>query len=368
MSTWTSYALYTSNVDALLTDFVDPLVNRLEPELDTYFWVRHYAGGAHVRLHLQGDAALLEALRPEIEAEARAYFAANPSPDNTRYNPDAASLMVEREGDDPEEYDFTYRNDQVVPVTYHRYKDKYASKDAVHMMEDFYHAIHPLVIDVLKSGRDRHTELLRMYFLHALVISGDYGQGSVSFKSHWEGFALTAPAEVVSAIEAAYQHNKATIREMVHAVYNWYKGDRDPADHLLYRWGSIEKRFVKQAYLMALDDRHLVSYPDYDAWKYVRGVLDEEERDSRFLETMFENSRFMESMRYNPLFTVARVGVNLLYLLVSSLGLHTYDKFTLCYSAQQAVEDEWGYDLVSYLSDNIEYTVQQNPKYRTPAA
>ena len=361
MHTWISYAVYYSDLDRLLVDSVDPLFTRLEPEVDRLYWTRHYAGGTHLRLHVRAHPHELPALAQRIEEHFQTYVAAHPSAPAPTYNAEAAQTLLEAEGEDLADYDLDYRVNVVVPVAHRRFKAKFASRDAALVLEAFYQALHPVVMAVLKSPDDKRTEMLRLSLLHPLVIAGAYEAGSVSFKSHWEGFRVSAPVPVVQLIEETYAASRETILDEMRSVLAWYKDSRSAEQATLYHWTRLEKRFVRDAYLDACKGQQLVAYADRDAWKSIREVVDKKERKSDFLETMHTDSLFFESLRYNPLFTAARVGINLLYLAYAAVGLHTYDKFMLCHAVQQGTEDLTGVDLTDMLKVNMKETIQMNP-------
>ncbi|MEM6335499.1 MAG: lantibiotic dehydratase C-terminal domain-containing protein [Bacteroidota bacterium] len=364
---WTSYALYYTDLDRLLVDCVGPALEAVDGDLDKAFWIRHYAGGRHLRVHLSGPAEAREHAAAHLIAEAERYMAEQPSEPVTDYDPEAAEKLMRYEEAEADHFDLTYRVNEIQPIEYKTSKERFESEAASVLLEDFYTGVRPIILDVLRdvvyNDGDKRLHALRLYAVHSLVVSRGYGQGCVSFMSHWEGFRLTNPPGVIKSIEQAYTNHRDLIIGTMQEVLDWYEGPRDDSEPILLAWGRFESGVLRRAFKDVQDGHMLVSHANVDSWSYVRNALDKTEEKSEFLEAMYANSQFCESMRYNDSFTVTRVGVNLLYVLIASLGLNVLDKYTLCHAAQRAAQEAFGEDLVGYLRTNIGDTVEMNPEY-----
>lgn len=368
MSSWSSIAIHYTDTDRLLLECIGPVLDTVSAPLDRCFWLRRYHGGAHIQVVAHGDEPIVEAALDAIRSAAEAFISAHPSDDVDSYSETNAASMLRREGEDVDLYDLTYRNNEVRITPYIREKEVFESETAIQLVEEFYEAASPLILECIGSNRTRH-EFLRLYFLHALLIGGgDYVGGSVSYLSHWEGFRLGVPKAVVQLIQENYEQNREGIFEEMKAVEVWYHNRTDD-DTILAKWTELERSFARKSYASLQEGTAIVSHADEGSYKATREKLDGYDERSEFLERMYSDARFCESMRYNDMFTLARINTNLLYLALASAGLHVYDKYLLCYAAHKAVEEYTGGDLIATLGDTIESTISMNPKYdRTTAS
>ena len=194
MTEWRSFHIHTSEVDRLITGCVHPFFQAWESRLERRFWERHYTGGPHLRVRLRGPASVLGPAGDELAAHARAFLADHPSPDLAHYSEAHVARLLEwEETPAGAGEDLRYRNNVVEEHSYPPAADVYVSREAARLVEDFRHDIMPLATRLLDGPRPRREALLRLYFLQALEVSGDLAAGSVSYKSHWEGFASTFP-------------------------------------------------------------------------------------------------------------------------------------------------------------------------------
>ncbi len=233
MSEWRSYHVYTSEVDRLIVDCVHPFCQEWESRMERRSWERHYAGGPNLRIRLQGPAAVVATAGEELAASARAFLAVHPSPDLASYSEAQVVRLLEWEetpSDAGEE--LRYRNNVVEEHPYPPATDVYVSREAARLMEDFRHDIVPLAFRLLTGRRPRREALLRLYFLKALEGSADIAAGSVSYKSHWEGFASSfPPLTVIERIQASYSANREYFQTLLREVADLFaqgRIDEDP--------------------------------------------------------------------------------------------------------------------------------------------
>lgn len=259
MTEWRSYHVYTSEVDRLIVDCVHPFFEKWESRLERRFWERHYAGGPHLRIRLQGPAAVVETAGEELTAGARAFLAAHPSPDLTDYSEArVARLLAREETPAGAGEDLRYRNNTVEEHPYPPASDVYVSPEAARLMEDFRHDIMPLAFRLLTGRRPRREALLRLYFLRALEGSGDIAAGSVSYKSHWEGFASSFPSlTVVERVQASYNDNREHFQTLLAEVTDLFVQGRVAEDPELAAWHRLHGRYQSRARQILATGTHL---------------------------------------------------------------------------------------------------------------
>jgi hypothetical protein len=371
MSEWLSYHVYTSEVDRLVVDCVHPFFQLWESRLERRSWERHYAGGPHLRIRLRAPASVVRPAAEELSARARAFLAAHPSPDASFYSAEhAARLLAWEETPASSGEDLRYRNNVVEEHPYPPATDVYASLEAARLMEDFRHDIVPLVMRLLTGRRPRREALLRLYFLQALEAGGDLVAGSVSFKSHWEGFASTFPSLiVVERIQTAYTAGRDQFQALLREVTGLFLQKRLGDDPELAAWQSLLQRYQSRARQILSTGTHITrqaASPE-EAVRMRHQTESRRLRDSEFVRAFWGDETFVSALQHEPAFLVPRVLTNLLYTLLVTSGLKTIDKFALCHVAFRAVEDHSQCNLTDILRRNIEWIVARHAERHASA-
>lgn len=365
MTQWRSYHVYTSEVDRLIVDCVHPFFQAWESRLERRFWERHYAGGPHLRIRLQGPADLAEAAGEELAARARDFLAAHPSPDVAGYSETQVVRLLEWEETPPGDgEDLRYRNNVVEQHPYPPATDVYVSREATGLMEDFRHDVMPLTLCLLTGRRPRREALLRLYFLKALEgSSGDIAAGSVSYKSHWEGFASSFPSlAVIERIQASYSANREYFQTLLREVADLFAQGRIDEDPELAAWQSLLRHYRNRARQILAGGAHITRQAATPE-EAIQGRFQVESlhlRDSEFVRTFWADESFVSSLQYEPSFLVPRVLTNLLYTLLAAAGLKTIDKFILCHAAFRSAEEHSQCDLTDILRRNIAWVVARH--------
>lgn len=364
MTEWRSYHVYTSEVDRLIVDCVHPFFQEWESRLERRSWERHYAGGPHLRIRLQGSVAVVETAGEELTASAHAFLAVHPSPDLADYSEAQVARLLEwEETPAGAGENLRYRNNVVEEHPYPLATDIYVSREAERLMEDFRHDIMPLAFRLLTGRRPRREALLRLYFLKALEGSGDIAAGSVSYKSHWEGFASSFPSlAVIERIQASYSANREHFQTLLREVADLFAQGRIDEDPELAAWQSLLRRYGSRARQILAIGTHITrqaATPE-EAIQWRRRAESLRLRDSEFVRTFWSDESFVSSLQREPSFLVPRVITNLLYTLLAATGLKAIDKFTLCHAAFRAVEEHTQCNLTDILRRNIAWVVARH--------
>lgn len=357
MSEWRAYHAYYSDVDRLILGCVHPFLERWGEALERRCWERHYAGGPHLRIRLRGSAETLDRVGGDLVSTLESFLAAQPSPDLDTYSESRAAELLEREGTpaDPDE-DLRYRNNVVLRRPFPPSQDAFVSPEAAELMDDFRHDVLPLAGRILAGDAPRRQEMLRLYFLHALLVTGDLPRGSVSYKSHWEGFASNFPAgAVIERIRAAYRDHRQTLRQLLLEVAESHAQDALDADPVLAAWRDLVTAYRPRIRRALTAGQHFTDQPSTleEAARMRERAEDNMLRASAFVRAFWSDERFLASIQYEPAILVPRVLVNLLYSLLTAVGLKPIDKFSLCYFSHRAVEEHFECDLNDILRHNI---------------
>lgn len=363
MGEWRNYHIYYTDVDRLITECVYPLLSRRDDSLETCFFERHYAGGAHLRVRLRGEAGAVEDAGAELVREAERFIAAHPSEPVENYSPQFAAKLLELEDEPAEPDDLVYRVNEVRSRPYQRLQHRLASDEAASLLADFLHDCMPLAVDIIRAERPKQEQLLRLYFLEARSATGDVRHGCVSFKSHWEGLAMNFSSPALNErIKANYAQQRELIRGLLLEVMAHCDQDTLDSDPVLGPWHELLTRYERRAQAILAQGTHLTfQYSTVDnvrqAREYVEAHMWEE---SPFLRTLYQDERFMASIQHETDFLLPRVLTNLLYSLLALVGLGMIDKMALCFYAHRIVEDHYGCDLTEILRQTARRIVDKN--------
>lgn len=366
MSSWRSCHVHSSELDRLILGCVHPVLERHRDRLDLLFWERHYAGGPHLRVRLRGGRDALDTACRDLAAAAERFLAAHPSPDLADYSEARAAALLERDGVPPGLEDLRYRNNVVLERPYRRRELFTGAPDALELAEAFRHEAGPLVVEILRGPRPKLEAVLRLYFLKALFgRRGDIRQGSVAWKSHWEGFvAGLSSTELPERVVRGYERNRERIHGLMDEVLDLHRRGALAEDPILRRWHRILETFDRRTRRMLREGREILRQPatPEEAREGRDRALRSLKRESSFVTRFWGDERFVTSVRHEPRFQVPRMLTNLLYLLVPAVGLTPLDKMTLCYYAHRPVEERFDCDLEALLAANIAEVIERHAR------
>jgi hypothetical protein len=96
MNVWRNWHIYYSDPNRLLVDCLQGLIGD-HAGLEKLFWLRHYAGGTHVRLRAYGGAAAIEQFGLRLVPAVEAFLLDVPSDVDPGYSPERARGLVDIE-------------------------------------------------------------------------------------------------------------------------------------------------------------------------------------------------------------------------------------------------------------------------------
>jgi hypothetical protein len=364
MNEWRSYHVHYSDVDRLIVDCAHPFLERWEGRLARRSWERHYAGGPQLRIRLCGPTSEVAAAGRELSAWVEEFLSRNPSPDLAGYSEERAARLLEWE-ETPAlaGADLRYRNNVLEEHAYPPAADVYTSREAAALMEDFRHDVLPLATRMLMDTRPRREALLRLYFLQALEVAGELAGGSVSYKSHWEGFASCFKSlDVIERVKATYQTNRDHIQTLLDEVAGLHAGGHIAEDRDLAEWQRLLTLYGRRANRILKTRAHITrqAADPADAARMRRQAESHFLRKSEFVSAFWANDVFLASLQHEPAFLVPRILINLLYTLVVGTGLKPIDKFALCHFAYRAAEERSHCDLTDILKRTIDLVTVRN--------
>jgi hypothetical protein len=197
------------------------------------------------------------------------------------------------------------------------------------------------------------------------MCDGQLPEGSVSYKSHWEGFAAwISDARVPERIREAFGASAGGVIALMLEVDELYRRGALDEDPLLGDWSRLMERYAGRTREVLRSGKQVTPQPATvqeaaDARESLMGLLS---RDSEFVRVVWDDPRFIASAQFEPGFLVPRVQVNLLYLAVAAAGLTMLDRMTLCHHAFRAVEEHFGRDLTDILRGNVQRVVARSER------
>jgi thiopeptide-type bacteriocin biosynthesis protein len=151
-SVWLSaHVFHQGDFDALIGDFLGPLIDELLTEClaSSFFFLRHWQGGPHLRVRIRTDAE--KAVRQLMELRVRAYLEAHPSCDAV--DPDwflaASAYLAQREGLPVMEV--RYANDSLQFIPYRFDGERYGTT-AVEAVERHFAESSQLALSLVRAG------------------------------------------------------------------------------------------------------------------------------------------------------------------------------------------------------------------------
>ncbi|MEM9293600.1 MAG: lantibiotic dehydratase C-terminal domain-containing protein [Acidobacteriota bacterium] len=364
---WQAFHVHYSQLDQLILDFVTPFFELHGGALERCFWERHYAGGRNLRIRLGGEPESLRRIGDALVIEAQAYLDAHPSPDQEGYSEETAAQLLQREGLDPAKEDLTYRNNQVVEGRYPIHQEVFASPQAAQIVDDFRHDVMPLVTSILRDSGSRWRTVLQLYFVHSIAAAGEIKAGSVSWKSHWEGFAAGHPSvQVVERIRQDYKERREEILGILQETLDLEAKD-ELGDHpLVGQWWHLMRSYRQRVHReVASGVKFTGEHQDDDAAREAgEAAIQGMRRDSEFVRTMWSSERFLTAMKHESSFQVPRVLVNLFYSVLPMLGIRPIDKMVLCHHVHRAVEEHYGCDLLDTFRETVRWMEEREDARR----
>jgi len=213
------------------------------------------------------------------------------------------------------------------------------------------------VAAILSSKRPLRVEILRLYFAHALHITGEIPRGCVAYKSHWEGFAsLISQRAIIARIEESYVRDRDAIIRLMLDVQAEYQGRCLSQDPALREWERLSKMYLQKTEEILRSGQQVTHQPS--SVEEVRNAKEKIREkmvvESKFVDALFGDERFLALIRFQPRFLWPRVMTNLLYQTVSAAGLPMIEKMSMCYFAHRAAESYWNCDLTEMLEETIQ--------------
>jgi hypothetical protein len=355
MKTWRNWHIYYSDPNRLLRDCLRDLVAD-RGGLKKLFWVRHYAGGAHIRVRAHGSVGAVEQFSEYFVPAVESFLLKMPSLVDRDYSSTRAGALLSIEEGSLEGVDLGYRVNEIIPSPYDRENHGLPSASSLDLLEDFYERCGSLAIETLSSERGVLVEALRFYYLMLIHATGSVERGAVSAKSHWSGFAAFRlnPA-LVAAVQESYSEQRQLVQGVLREVIAFGENPGAPGDDLLNEWNTILGHYRSKARELLAGGQELCFHlTSLQAKRQREQIREETFQTYPFLGELWRDPSFLSAMRSDIHLALPRVLTNLYYAMIGpQLGLRAIDKIALCYFVFTSVEEHFHCNLTDTLSANV---------------
>jgi hypothetical protein len=304
---------------------------------------------------LQLDKALMRHIETFLQAR--------PSIPVRTYSADKCREMLVLDGEDRSSDDYRYRVNEICRVPYQRFTNGVPSYATVAIIEDFLQDVRSLTVWTILQPDAVRLNVLRLYFWTALFLCEDLPRGSVSYKSHWSGFAASCRNRaLIDRIRLSYVDRTQQLAKIMCEVRMCHGKTTSAPSYLLAQWQSLLEKYSQRVNAEISNGMELTprmkSVADVRKGRewVARNVIEE----CDFLNLLYDSDDNLVLLGQNHGATVARVLTNLLYIFVPLVGLNYLDKMCLCHYAYRTVEDYFHCDLTDIANDTLAQLRAQN--------
>lgn len=337
---------YDANKDDLLLDCVRPLFKTLRERdwAEHLYFVRHWHGGSHLRLHIAADPRLFrEKIAPYVQDEAERYLQRHPS--TTPFSEkDARKQYERRETYNAHQY-VTLRPDNSLEIApYEDLSPTIGSAGAARLLEAYYEETCDTAFALIEQTRNNYTARLNLCFdqLVAIVATSPFlplDRAYMSYRSHAEGFIVGEPETEEprlrrQRLEKAYQERYAAVSQRLRHLLALLTRAPDRLPPWLASMIELHRRYGQQAYEAAQSGILQLKKHEDTARARQRMRLEE----SEYLTSAFSSPAVMDYID-TPVVVAHRTGLNLLYLHLHRIGMLNEDRYMLDYYIARSIEE-----------------------------
>jgi hypothetical protein len=356
MTGWNNVHVYYTNINELVLSCIEPFFNLQKWSGMRYFWERHYAGGAHLRLRFTASPECIPQLENALIRHVQTFLQARPSVPVAAYSADKCREMLLLDGEDPSSDDYCYRVNEIRRAPYQRATQSAPSSATVAMIEDFLQDGRSLAVWTISEPGAVRLNVLQLYFWTALFLCDDLPRGSVSYKSHWSGFAASCRNRtLIDRIRLSYGDRAQKLVQIMRQVRECHGKAASAPPYLLAQWQSLLEKYSRR---VSVEINHATELTPRmksaaDVRKGREWVARNAVEESDFLNLLYDNDENLVLLGQYRGAAEARVLTNLLYIFVPLVGLNFLDKMCLCYYAYRTVEDYFHCNLTDIANDTL---------------
>jgi hypothetical protein len=321
--------------DDLVLDCVRPLLHQLMGSVDRAFFVRHWAGGPHIRICFKADPATQGDLLHTVDAALTAYLGEKPSRaavDASNWLPRLEQVAL-AEGWRPERL----RPDNSVVWEFGEPKTDHT--DRVRSLIDlFYVATNDLAFGHIEASRQRRADRLLAAF-DILTLTAHVGvgieRGFVSYRSHADAFLASSrdPQAARRSFDLVFDRHSTDLVERVRELVS-RRASIGPDARQFLAWTDVVHEFRSRT-------RELVRLAPIPV-SPISPPARVDPEVSPFHAIFAPDLAYRAKLSADPRAQAFRLLVNLQYLHLTRCGFTPLERWLLCHLVSRAVEAAFG--------------------------
>jgi hypothetical protein len=342
---------YERNKDALILEGVRLLLRRLAGRFEAASFTRHWRFGPHLRLNIRTDAdTFATVVSPAVHEIIGGFLTRCPSTRTLDPERELPTHQLLARVENEEGALLPWHPDNSIRMAgYDRRVEALGNAEMADLLTDFHASTNDFAFRAIDEvrGPGRLALSFDLMIATAHALSGrELTQTFVSFRSHAEAFLSGLPEGDGrrAAWDGRYTKSGTALVDRVGAVTAAVDVGQPPMP-FVRDWVAMLSPLRERAIQLATDGRLVL-----DSWASVA--------DRAAETTLGEISPFHRTLLANPdwprtrdsdQFRVYRVMLNLTYLLMTTIGVTSAERYLLCHLAANAVEDRYdisAHDLV----------------------
>jgi hypothetical protein len=366
----TSISIYYDNLNKLITECVTPAMDSLADDINFWFWERSCIGGKHLKVRWREQSDDYSTVKDKLSEIVSEFLLKNPSKNSVVYNSSAVKRLVETEKRSVSEEELEHKIDCVVETPYERKADEDASEELLDILHKFLSDTRKLCTDIISSGIDRNLTGLWLTGIFAIEQFGSLEAGCITFRAHWDNYEnWFKPSVLPERIKQHYESNKPAFHKIVKEIMEQGKTGEVLHNPVYAEWVEIIQKY--RVLIVAKQNEGVVFMP---ASTTPQGVIDtsnylnEQDTQSRseeFLRRLYSEPNYLGSLSVSKDLQETRIMVNLVYHVISNLGVSAYQRMAYCYFLHRSVEEVLNIDILDKLDEQMKSYLSENQLFES---
>ena len=360
-----SLNIYYGDLDKLIIRCVTPVMDSLASDVRLWFWERGCIGGKHLKVRWLEKPETEAVGKKKIMQAVSGFLAKNPSRNTVNYHPSAVRRLIETEKRNVTKDELEQKKDCAVSLPYERRADEDASEELIEILHTFLSDTREFCTDIISSETDRKLLGLHLMAVFAIEQFGSLENGCITFRAHWDNYEnWFKPSVLPEKIKQHYQTNKQSFHKIVNEIITLQRNDELDSNPVFAEWIKIIKKYRRIVHLK--QEESVVFMPGATTPEGViatSNYLNEQETRSRseqFLRRLYSEPNYLGNLSANKGLQMTRIMVNLIYHVISNLGISAFERMSYCYFLHRSVEEILDIDILDKLDEQMKNFLTEN--------
>jgi Lantibiotic biosynthesis dehydratase C-term len=360
-----SINIYYGNLNKLLLECVNPTMETILSKTHLWFWERSAIGGKHLKLRWVADSERDFHVKKTLTEQISKFQAEYPSISEVNYKHSAVKRIAETEKRNIPADDFQYKVDCLVEKPYERLPDDDMSDELIEILHEFLSDTRSLCNKIIESGIDQKFLGLQLLAVFSFAQFGSLQSGCITFRAHWDNYENWFKPDILpKRIKEHYQANKTELHKIIQVLMRQNKAGKLLENELFSDWIKIINKY--NIIVSQKQTDNIVFIPNATT---VEGViatsnyLNEQNTQSRsetFLRRLYSKPDYLGNLSVNKGLQLTRIMVNLVYHLISNIGISAFQRMSYCYFLHRSVEEILNIDLLDNLDEQMNRVLGEN--------